>query len=106
MKVKVVNLHKNTKLFWLMGVISICSIGFYIYAVNATVRAVAERQEIEKELSIRIARIGELEFEYIKLKNSVDFAMAGEMGFAVTKPSAYISRNDSVAIATGDSVSR
>ncbi|OHA89089.1 MAG: hypothetical protein A2741_01685 [Candidatus Zambryskibacteria bacterium RIFCSPHIGHO2_01_FULL_43_27] len=106
MKVKVINLHKNTRLFWLMAVVSICSIGLYIYSVNATVRAVAERQQIETELSERIARIGELEFEYIGLKNSVDLALASEMGFAMAQPTAYVSRNESVALASGGSFSR
>ena len=74
------------------------SLLFYFYAINRTVRNIVHRQNIEKELAVISARIGELEFKYISLNNSINFETAESMGFVVAKETKYVSRKSSVAV--------
>lgn len=103
MKTALLTIHTNrTAILSLIG-LSVFSIAYYVYAVNVTVRNVALRQEKESELSQLIASIGELEFQYIAIKNTVDMELARSLGFVPTEKQTFVSRQSSVAFAGGAS---
>jgi hypothetical protein len=72
---------------------------FYVYAVNQTVRNVMNRQALENEFSHLSAHLGELEFEYIALKNSINVSFAESIGFEQVGEAKFVSRQTSVATA-------
>ena len=61
--------------------LSILSFCVYIYAVNATARNVATRQESERQIAKISTDLDALEFAYIELKNNVTMELAYEYGF-------------------------
>jgi hypothetical protein len=50
------------------------------------------RQSLERELGTLSARVGEMEFKYIGLKNNVSLAVAYEHGFKDVSAPIYVSR--------------
>ena len=106
MKSRVLSLHTHIELFWIMGFISLSCIAMYMYFIKETIHQVAERQVYEQELSERTAKIGELEFEYISLSNTIDLALAKELGFEESNPKAFVSQKSSVALANSSSLSQ
>lgn len=104
-KAKTLVLHNIKPLIWLLASAIVFSLCFYIYAINKTVRNVAKRQSVETELSNLSAQIGEREFEYISMKNSIDLSLAYSVGFETTQETKYVSRKSSVALA-GQSLPR
>lgn len=98
-KVKTMAFQNIQPIVWSLMASVVFLLVFYIYAINQTVRNVAERQTIESELSHLSANIGESEFKYISLKNKIDLELAHSMGFEAVSDTKYVSRKSSVAVA-------
>ena len=107
MKAAILNIHTNQKAITALIGIAVFSAAYYVYAVNVTVRNVALRQTQESELSQTVAIIGELEFSYIDMKNTVDMKLATSLGFRPIEDATFVSRDSSsVAFAGGSSNTR
>jgi hypothetical protein len=77
----------------------IVSVFVYVLAVNMTVRNVAKRQAMETELSRLGTKLSELEFQYIRQKNSITLDYAKKLGFVSAIETKFVSRKTSVAMA-------
>jgi hypothetical protein len=106
MKAAILTIHTNKKAVASVIGIAVFSVAYYVYAVNVTVRNVALRQAQASELSNSIAQIGELEFEYINLKNNVDITLAHSLGFRPVEKAIFVSRDSSVAFAGNTGLAR
>lgn len=93
-KTHALSFDTRVRIFWTL--VSICFISsiLYIYAVTSTVSNTVSRQALEHEVGTMAARIGEMEFTYIGLKNSVTLATAYEHGFKDVSSPVYVSRLD------------
>lgn len=92
--------------FLILISILVLSVFVYIVSINLTVRHVAERQKIEKELSYLNTKINDLEFQFIRQKNEITFEKAMQLGFIADSGSKFVSRTRAVAIAEFSSNSR
>ncbi len=92
MKTQVLSIETRVKFFWML--VSVCFVSsiLYIYAVSTTVSNTVSRQNLEREVNTMAARIGEMEFSYIGMKNSVTLATAYMAGFKDVSDPVYISR--------------
>ena len=82
-----------------LGSICFAAIILYVVAVNFTVRNVAKRQAMENELGALSSKISEMEFKYIREKNSITLAKAAAMGFVPANETKFVSRKSGVALA-------
>jgi uncharacterized membrane protein len=105
MKAKVLNLHTNRVLFYVLIAISIISTVVYIYGISRAVHNVAERQSLKKQLSTLTVQVSDLEFQYLSLKNNVDMNLALSLGFEQTDEAHFVSRVGSASYA-GKEVAR
>lgn len=96
---KVLQLNKEKTIFWSLVGVLFFSLCFYMYFINATVRNVVARQNLEKEANSLTLAIGNKEFEYISKRNAVNLAMAYSMGFKETAVKQYIKTGDSNTVA-------
>ena len=74
-------LHKEKILVWLLsaGIVSMAIL--YMFLVNGAVFNVVAREDMENQLATINARVSELEFEYIGLRNSITIQYAYDRGF-------------------------
>jgi len=98
-KVKALIFNNTRRTIAIMAAFSLLSVVLYMWAVNLTVRHVVKREAIESELSVVSSRISELEFEYIRKKNSITLEYANKLGFIPVTDAKFVSRKSSVAIA-------
>jgi len=92
MKAKVLNIHTNRALFYVLIAISIISTVVYVYGISKAVHNVAERQSLKKQLSTLTVQVSDLEFQYLSLKNNVDMNLALSLGFEQTEEAHFVSR--------------
>lgn len=80
--------------------VSMCFVSsiLYIYAVSSTISNTVSRQSLEREVGTMGARIGEMEFTYIGLKNAVTLATAYDHGFKDVSSPVYVSRIDTSSL--------
>jgi len=78
---QVLQLNREKTIFWSLVGILFLSVGLYIYFINATVRNVVFRQNLENKASALTLAIGGEEFQYISKKNAVTLSLAYSMGF-------------------------
>lgn len=96
---QVLQMNKEKTVFWtLIGVLFI-SLCFYMFFINATVRNVVARQNLEKEANSLTLSIGSKEFEYISKRNTVDLTLAYSMGFKDVEVKEYIRTNSDKTVA-------
>ncbi|TAL49091.1 hypothetical protein EPN83_02345 [Patescibacteria group bacterium] len=98
-KAKVLIHHHAKLIFWSSASVIALSLVFYVIAVNATVRNVAHRQKVSAELATLSSQVGELEFKYISLKNTITLSLARSMGFRTVSEPQFVSRKSGVALA-------
>ena len=67
----------------------------YGYFLNQTVRNVVARKAVENEINVLSTKIGELEAQYIALKENVTIEEAGANGLVAVEKPQYISRANS-----------
>ena len=78
--------------FWILSALSMLSLSVYVYAINATARNIAIRQDLERQVAHISADLDSLEFAYIELKNNITIELALQHGFREVKSPLYISR--------------
>lgn len=74
----------------------------YAYFVNQTVLNVVARKNIEENMTQTHARIGEMEFEYMKLKESLTIEKAFALGLEVNENKRFVSRSTSDTLTLRD----
>lgn len=89
---RAISYDNRVRFFWVLVAISILSLSLYIYAVNATARNIATRQNLEREVAKIATTLDSLEFAYIGLKNDVTIELAYSYGFQEVKSPLYVSR--------------
>jgi len=65
----------------------------YVYFLSKSVLNVVIREEIESEIGALSSSIGELEFQYLSLKNSIDASRAEEFGLVTLSEKRYVARH-------------
>ncbi len=94
-------LLRNTKFtVWTCAVFLFAATLLYVVSVSQTVHNTALRQELQTELAALNARIADLEFQTIALKNTITLSLAQDRGFTLIDEPHYVSRNTSVALAS------
>lgn len=91
-KIKTISYENRARFFWILVGISILSLFVYVYAIHATARHVANRQELEKKVADISSNLNSLEFTFIELRNNVTMELAYNYGFQEVKNPLYISR--------------
>ena len=74
-------LHKEKILVWLLSASIISMAILYMFLVNGAVFNVVAREDLENQLATINAKVSELEFEYIGLRNSITIQYAYDRGF-------------------------
>ncbi len=103
---KTISYDTRTKVFGMMAVICVACVVVYFFAINMTVRNTVTRQRLEAEVSNVSAKLGELEFSYIALKNNVSLDKAYALGFQNVSATQYITRGKSRSLSMNVSSSR
>lgn len=93
-----VGYDNRVRLFWTLVTVSLLSLFVYIYAINATARHIADRQNRERQITKISADLNSLEFAYIELKNNVTLELAYEYGFREAKSPLFVSRARPVSL--------
>lgn len=99
-KTGTISYDNRTRTFWFLISALALLVCFQIVAIGATTKSVAERQSLEKQVLDLTARAGELEFNYITLRNKVDMSLAYERGYKETKDPVYVSRTPQDSLGT------
>lgn len=92
-KVRAISYDRRVQMFWAMvGMVLLLS-ALYVYAVHATTRKTALREDLEGRLLTLATETSALEFSYIEKKNGVNIDVAYAAGYKdVTNPK-YVSRS-------------
>lgn len=96
-KEKIISYDIRVRVFWTLVSILALSLGVYIYAVLGTINNNVARENLVRESSELSARVSELEFEDIALRNTYDLETALARGFNEVRNPIYVSR-DSVSL--------
>ncbi|MBX4195461.1 hypothetical protein KW796_00690 [Candidatus Parcubacteria bacterium] len=92
----------RVRVFWTLSVVAIAALSLYFYAVLATIHHTVARATLENQSLVLSARVSELEFESIALKNTVNLDVAIREGFTEVKNPLYVSRSrGSLTLNTG-----
>lgn len=84
--------NKEKYAFWtLIGILFLCA-GFYIYFVNATIRNVVVRGNLENKSAQLTLAIGRKEFQYINMRSTITLPMAYSLGFKDVATKTFISK--------------
>lgn len=100
---KILQLNIEKKIFWSLSITLVLCIAFYIFFINATVRNVVSRQNLEAEASRLTVAIGEKEFEYISLRNAITLPLAYSLGFVEAGDKIYVSRTPKTLVSYNNS---
>ena len=93
-RTKTLSIDNRIRLFWGLAALGVILVGFYIYAVQATVANTVARQNLEDEVGSLSARLGDLEFKYIGLKNNITIEVAQADGFREVTEPVYVTRGN------------
>lgn len=85
-------IHKEKVLVWTLAPTIVLSFILYMFFVNGAVLNVVAREEVENELASLNAKVSELEFEYISLRNSITIDYAYNRGFKEVEESVFAER--------------
>ncbi|MFH1472987.1 MAG: hypothetical protein ABIF06_01050 [bacterium] len=101
-KIGTISYNYRTRTFWFLILVLISLTLIQVYAVSATTKNVALRQNLEKQVLNMTTQQSSLEFAYINLKNEVSLEVAREIGFKEAKNPTFVSRrsSDSLGIFT------
>lgn len=89
------SIDKRAKIFWALSAVSILSLLLYIYAVLATVQHTVARENLKSAYADLSAKVSELEFKDISLKNTINLATASNLGLSEVTSPLYVSRQPS-----------
>lgn len=90
--------NNRVRFFWILTAVSLLSLFVYIYAINATARNIALRQNLERQIAKTSANLDSLEFAYVALKNNVTIELAYQYGFQEVKNPLYVSRTRTTSL--------
>ncbi|MDO8424231.1 MAG: hypothetical protein Q7S54_01300 [bacterium] len=90
---RTISYDQRIRFFWFLAGVAICSLALYIYAIEATARNVALRENLETRVTEAESKLSSLEFAYIKLKNNVSMELAHQYGFREASSPLYVSRS-------------
>lgn len=96
---KILQLNKEKYIFWALALTFLFFIGFYFYCVRTTIGNVVVRQNLEREASTLILKIGSEEFSYINKRNSITLELAYSLGFKDSSNKIFVSRNPDTKVA-------
>lgn len=65
----------------------------YVYFLSASILNVVMREEIEQDIVALSSTIGELEFEYLSLKQTIDLSRAHAMGLEQLPQKRFVTRH-------------
>lgn len=83
----------NTKaLFFIFSALLVGVFFLYVYLVNAAVMNVVTRERVTGTMSELSTTVGNLEYQYMNLKNGVTLDLAYEKGFKDTSPTTFLAR--------------
>lgn len=91
-KTKIISYDQRVRFFWILVAVSMASLFIYVYAINATARNIALRQDLGRQIANVTVNLDSLEFAYIELKNNVTIELAYQYGFREVKSPLYVSR--------------
>ena len=89
----VLQLNKEKYIFWTLVVATILCVAFYIFCINSTVRNVVSHKNLEDEGGQLNLSIGNLEFQYITMRNGVTLPLAYSLGFKNAETKAFVTRD-------------
>jgi len=89
---KILQFNNKKNIVWALIFTVVVLFAFYGYLIKKTVLNVVERGRAEQALNTLGSKVGELEFQYIALKNKVNLDLAYTLGFKNVEKSAFISR--------------
>src|SRR3990167_5200928 len=89
---RAISYDSRVRFFWFLAGISVCSLAIYMYAIEATARNVALRENLETRVIEAEGKLSSLEFAYIELKNNVSMELAHQYGFQEVRSPLYVSR--------------
>ena len=84
--------YLERKLFWFFAGLLLFSIIFYAYLVNQTILNIVERENIQENIIALSSEVSGLEFDYISLKNEINFDYAYSIGFVKVENVKFASR--------------
>lgn len=93
-RIKTISYNHRVRAFWALVAVSALALFAYIYTINVTARNIAERENLEAEISRISANLDSLEFAYVKLKNGVTMEVALGRGFKEARNPLYVSRQE------------
>ncbi|OHA91320.1 MAG: hypothetical protein A2758_02570 [Candidatus Zambryskibacteria bacterium RIFCSPHIGHO2_01_FULL_49_18] len=93
-----ISYEDRQKYFWFLAGIAVLSIFIYFYAISATARNTALRENMQAHLSDAGSRIGALEFSYVALKNAVTYEKAHELGFKEAENPVFVTRTTDTSL--------
>lgn len=97
-RTKIISYEARTRIFWMLISIMVASAGLYLFALTATVRNTALRQNLELAVSDLGSKESSLEYSYINLKNKISLEVAYAQGYQDISHPIYISRAESSAL--------
>jgi len=98
MKAKVLQLNNDKILFWIISFCVGLLLSLYAYSANSLVFIVMEGNNSDKSISELNLRIGDLEFQYITLRNSINLELAYNLGFKEALKPTYITTKPVVQV--------
>ncbi|TSC62492.1 MAG: hypothetical protein G01um101448_607 [Parcubacteria group bacterium Gr01-1014_48] len=87
--------NPERKVFFLLAAILLCLFAVYGFLLNATIVRVVAREAAIGFISELDVQLGELEFSYISLQNTIDLNMAYNRNFVDAPSPIFISRESS-----------
>jgi hypothetical protein len=92
MKAYTSRMDREKILFWTLSSAFVFCIGFYMFCIHATIQNVVLRENLEDKATALSLEIGNKEFEYITMKNSVNLNLAYSLGFSPVSNKTFISK--------------
>lgn len=83
----------RVRAFWTLASIAAIALGFYVYAVLATINHTASRESFLERSQSLSARVSSLEYSYIALKNDLSLDIALSKGYTEVVKPLYVSRS-------------
>jgi len=91
-KTKIISYDRQVQMFWFLVAVCIISLSIYVWGINATTRNIAIHQNLEQEMTYKVAELSALEFDYIEKRNEVTMELARSYGYNEVKDPLYVSR--------------
>ncbi len=87
------------RIFWFLIVSILLVAGSYAFLLQKAIENVVQREKISEEIDIVSTRVGDLEIEYISLKNGINLEVARGRGFRDAVVTSYIGKKSVTAMA-------